>query len=240
MEIEISQKTLSWLLSILAIVIFSIIGVIVSPRKEDGTPMVLSPELARINQYVDDAANWAADMRQTEKELSRLLAVTSNDIFSQTKDANQVYGDMQRVQSQIDQSRIPPTLEGLHELLVQTSVAHIEAVRAITIVINEPSDLRKNEAASLLEIAIANLNRVYTNPWLSEDRGTSIDVTVPTLIPSPTVTLTPTPVPTFTPIPTPTLSETEIAEITETAIMQETINVQMTQTATVATATTKP
>ena len=171
MEIEIPRRLVQHMLSIL-LVIGSLIGplvfgILTSLNNEDDRPLLLSPRLARLNEYRRDVRIWVQIYQNTDAALTALLEESSNDLFDQNNQVNQAYQQVKQVVEIIDQQPIPPTFESLHALLEQTTRAYLETTLLVTRWVSESGDENRQAVDAALSSAHEQLERLNVNPWIN-------------------------------------------------------------------------
>jgi hypothetical protein len=176
MEIEIPRRLVQHLLSILLVIGPLVVGILTSPYSEDDRPLLLSPRLARLNEYRRDVRLWVQTLQNTDAALTLLLEETSSDVFDQNNQVNRVYQQVKQVVEIIDQEPIPPTFEGLHELLDQTTNAYLETTLLVIRWISESGDENQQNAEAALSSAHEQLERLYVNPWINPRINPRIEV----------------------------------------------------------------
>jgi hypothetical protein len=166
MEIEIPRRLTWYMLSILLVIGPLLIGILASPHAEDDRPVLLTPRLARLNEYRRDVRSWVKVLQEADVELATLLEEPSDDLFDQNARINRVYQYSKQLIETIDQTAIPPTFEPLHELLGEVAKAYLETAALVARWISEPGDENRQAAGVALSSAHELLNRLYANPWI--------------------------------------------------------------------------
>jgi hypothetical protein len=82
MEIEIPRRMVQHILSILLVIGPMVLGILTSPYNEDDRPLLLSPRLARLNEYRRDVRIWEQMLQNTDAALTVLLEDSSSDLFT--------------------------------------------------------------------------------------------------------------------------------------------------------------
>jgi len=166
MEIEIPRRLAWYLFSVLLVITTLFIGVIVSPYSEDRRPLLLTPRLARVNQYRKDVRAWAKSLQEVDTGLNAILDEPSDNLFDQNYQIDQVYQKSRQLSEAIDQAAIPPTFEAFHQLLADAVNAYMDASSQVSQWIGEPAEENRQSAETALSTAHELLNRLYANPWI--------------------------------------------------------------------------
>jgi hypothetical protein len=166
MEIEIPRRLAWYVLSVLLAITPLLIGILTSPYSEDKSPFLLTPRLARLNQYRQEVRTWVKSLQEADTQLKTLLDEPSDDLFDQNYQINQVYQNSRQLVEAIDQTEIPPTFESFHGLLGETVNAYLDASSLVSQWISEPGEENQQAAGAALSTAHELLNRLYANPWI--------------------------------------------------------------------------
>jgi len=166
MEIEVSRRLLSFGLVLMVILVPLLAGMHASPLTVEGRPLLLTPRLARLNAYQQEVQTWIHTFQQIDEGLSTLLADDQADLFAQNERLNDYYQQMNFTVETLDRTPVPATLEPLHDLLVTTAQAYLEATLLAARWISEPAPGNFQAAQSALTASAELLQRLYANPWI--------------------------------------------------------------------------
>ena len=144
----------------------AVLGRVVSPVGEDGKPAPLSPRLADVTAYQRDARRWAGDLQEVQAGLDALLANPAGDLLAQDTQCNTLHERLISLQSEVDGTRVPPTLETLHTGVQDSVTATLNAAQAVTTWISEPTQENYVSAGNALHTAKDSLTHVDQNPWI--------------------------------------------------------------------------
>ena len=97
MEIEIPRRLAWYVLSVLLAITPLLIGILTSPYSEDKSPLLLTPRLARLNQYRQEVRTWVKSLQEADTQLKTLLDEPSDDLFDQNYQINQVYQNFRQL-----------------------------------------------------------------------------------------------------------------------------------------------
>ncbi len=166
MEIEIPRRLAWYLFSVLLAITPLLIGMLISPYTEDKRPLVLTPRLAKINQYRKDVRTWVKTLQEVDTGLNAILDEPSEDLFDQNYQIDQVFQKSKQLSEAIDQAAIPPTFEAFHQLLADAVNAYLDASSQVSQWISEPGEENRQSAENALSTAYELLDRLYANPWI--------------------------------------------------------------------------
>lgn len=166
MEIEVSRRLLSFGLVLMVILGPLLAGMHASPLTDEGRPLLLTPRLARLNAYQQEVQTWVHTFWQIDEGLSTLLADDQADLFAQNERLNSYYQQMNLTVETLDRTPVPATLEPLHDLLVNTAQAYLEAALLAARWISEPDPGNFEAAESALFTSAELLERLHANPWI--------------------------------------------------------------------------
>lgn len=170
-EIEISEQQLQRIgLILLALaVIFAVIGGFTSPLDENGKPVLLLPEVKSFEDYRRSGREWLEQMLVLDSELSGILSSeNSGDLFTQSKQAQQMLQRAVTLAKEIDQVNVPAAAVGIHDQLYATSMAYLETARLTMRWIGAPEEATKQQIKAKLEQARSGRNALKENQWLKQ------------------------------------------------------------------------
>lgn len=169
-EIRISEAILQklgmLLLGILAGFIF--VGTLVSPRDEQGNPVLLSPDVKAVQDYRSSARGWMERFSSIDSEVKRIVsAETQGDLFSQSQSAQGILQQTVELAQQIDRTNVPPIAIGLHDEQSSTAMAYVEAARSALQWVSAPGQDNHDQAIQKLEAARKLKDQLEGNQWLT-------------------------------------------------------------------------
>ena len=170
-EIEISEERLQRIgLIILALaVIFSVIGGFTSPLEEKGKPVLLLPEVKAFEDYRRSGQDWLQQMVVLDTEIDGVLAGdNSGDLFTQSRQAQQMLQHAVNLAKDIDQAVVPAAAAGIHEQLYSASMAYLEVSRQTMRWVSAPDNAQKEQINTKLDEARQARITLEDNPWLNQ------------------------------------------------------------------------
>lgn len=170
-EIEISEERLQRIgLIILALaVIFCVIGGFTSPLDESGKPVLLLPEVKAFEDYRRSGQDWLKQMVALDTEIDGVLAGDdSGDLFTQSRQAQQMLQHAVNLAKDIDQAVVPTAAAGIHEQLYATAMAYLEVSRQTMRWVSAPANSQKEQIITKLDEARQARITLEDNPWLNQ------------------------------------------------------------------------
>jgi hypothetical protein len=171
-DVEIPKSSLRAILRVLFIlaVVIGLIGLgrLNSPVGENGLPILLSPRLAQVTGYQHAAQRWAGELQEIQDGLSALLSTPGTDLLTQDGQANALYGRLATLQSELDGTKVPPTLGILHDAIQDAVNQSMLAATGTIVWISEPTSDNQATALNALTEAASALKQVHENPWMQE------------------------------------------------------------------------
>ena len=169
-EIEI-PRTLLHRSSVVLLIGLGLAGLVLlgyrnSPLSREGQPVLLSPRLAGITRYQHAAFAWAGELQGVQAGLGSLLANPPADLLEQDGRANAIPDRLALLQSEVEGTTVPPTLQVLHTAIQNTLDQSTRASAATLTWISEPSAQNYTTALDSLELAAAALARLDQDPWM--------------------------------------------------------------------------
>jgi hypothetical protein len=169
-EIRISEdmlQKLGWIL-LGVTVVFTLLGVIVSPRDEQGKPVLLLPDVKAVQDYRRTAQTWTESFAGLDGEIDRVISTNpEGDLFTQSQSTQQTLQHAVQLAKQVDRASVPPIAMGVHEKAMATAMAYLEAARSALQWISAPDQTNHDQAAQTLEIARTSMDELEANQWLT-------------------------------------------------------------------------
>lgn len=161
-EIHIPVTTLV----ILALLVLLAIGGIASPRTEDGRPLLMLPDIKAVNEYRQLAREADKELRLVDGKIAAALGGNTDDLFGQTRRAQEAFEHILRVSEELDQQDAPPALVGLKADLNQIAISYLEAARLTLRWLSTPTQANEDQAQAKLVEARASLIELEKSQWL--------------------------------------------------------------------------
>jgi hypothetical protein len=169
-EIHISEEKLQkigWILLCLTI-LFTIIGVFVSPLDDQGKPVLFLPEVKTLKDYRHSAQSWLAELSILDGEISNLIsAEQQGDLFSQSRAAQQTLQHAVELVQQVDRTRVPPIGMGLQEQMLSISLSYLETARSALQWVSLPEKSNLEQAGKQLADSRVLKSDLESNPWMN-------------------------------------------------------------------------
>lgn len=141
-----------------------VMGWAASPLDAEGRPVLLLPDVKRIEDYRGKVRDWKSELRLLDGRLTTLLS-GSGDLLSQSREGQRAFEDGLRIAKQVDAEEAPATLEGLRSMAVDTSLAYLEASRGVLEWISAPKGENYETAVGLIQSAREKLTNLEDSPW---------------------------------------------------------------------------
>jgi hypothetical protein len=171
MEINVSRRTLRRLALGLVLpavlVALTLLGRSATPRDASGEPLLLSPSLKATLAYRAGARAWVEALHALDGGLETLLT-ENGDIYHQTQAVDSLLNRAMRLAQDVEVRRAPAVLAGLRVALSATSLAYLDASRAVADWVGAPTPERLEAAQAALSAARELLAQTELNRWLQE------------------------------------------------------------------------
>lgn len=138
-----------------------------TPRRTDGTPLLLLPGTRAVQNYRRQAQDWVKIFQEIDGQLAVLFSSTSRDLMQVSREAEKTNRALLHLYQEIDQKTPPEPLQSLQEQLLETVLAYLKAdsLGLTWISSGEEADLK--EARSDLVEAHSLLKALSSSPWIS-------------------------------------------------------------------------
>lgn len=153
-------------LVILVLLVLLAIGGIASPRDEDGRPLLLLPDVKSVEGYRRLARDADKELRLVDGKIAATLNGEVDDLFGQTRRAQEVFEQILHISEGLDRQEAPPALVGLKEDLTRTATSYLEAARLTLRWLSIPSPANAEQARARLAEAQAGLTELEKSQWL--------------------------------------------------------------------------
>jgi hypothetical protein len=148
-------------------VLFTAIGGFVSPIDDQGKPVLLLPEVKAVEVYRRSAQSGISELTVLDGEIARVIAADQQgDLFTQSRSAQQTLQHAVELAQQVDRTRVPPIAIGLHEQILSTTLAYLEAARSAMQWVSAPEKKNQDSATLMLEEARKMKSELEANQWL--------------------------------------------------------------------------
>lgn len=149
---------------ILFVLALGVMGWVASPLDAEGRPVLLLPDVKRIEDYRGKVRDWKSELRLLDSRLTTLLA-GGGDLLSQSRDGQRSFEDSLRIAKQVDAEEAPASLEGLRAMALDTSLAYLEASRGVLEWISAPRQENYEAAVERIQSAREHLADLEDSPW---------------------------------------------------------------------------
>jgi len=169
-EILIPEEKLrkfGWILLGLTI-LFTIIGMFVSPLDKQGKPVLFLPEVKALEDYRRSAQNWLSELSILDGEIALVLSTEQQgDLFSQSRAAQQTLQHAFELVQNVDRTRVPPIGMGLQEQILSTSMSYLETARSALHWVSLPEESNLEQAIQQLADSRLLKSDLESNPWMN-------------------------------------------------------------------------
>src|SRR5574338_417957 len=114
---------------LLTLLMLTTLGWVVSPRNQQGRPLILMPDVKSVEEYRRLAERTSQELKLVDGELSGILGGDSSDLFGQTRSAQRSLEHILKVVQDVDRHEAPPALVGFRDELNHVSLTYLEAAR---------------------------------------------------------------------------------------------------------------
>jgi hypothetical protein len=147
---------------------FVLLGALVSPRDEQGNPILLSPDVRAVQDYRSAAHGWMEEFSSLDSEIGQLISVNvQGDLFTQSRSAEQILQRAVTLAQDVDRTSVPPIAMGLHEKVSSAAMAYVEAARSVLQWVSAPEQTNRDIAVKNLDIARKLKVDIEANQWLT-------------------------------------------------------------------------
>ena len=147
------------------------VGVAVTPRDDEGNPMILSPSLWATERYREQVQQWIGELMEIDRRLTVLLEqdideANSTELYHQSQEMQDVGEKASTLDQQVTFAESPVSMVGLAEQAKTTAKAYLESAVLTSRWLNAPSETGQREALESLEQARLRREELENSRWL--------------------------------------------------------------------------
>lgn len=174
MELQLSRRTLKRVLRVLGslglltAITLGVYGVgfNVSPRTEQGRPVLYSPAVRAAVTYQRRVAGWLTELDQIGDALNRLLTDMSADLYSQNSQAEAALGQTLQIAQAVAVQSAPTALTTVASQMTDVSLIYYQAAQSVAAFVAAPSDDRLALAVAAVDRARGLAQALVGNRWV--------------------------------------------------------------------------
>ena len=163
---QVTKSEYFWFAVLLFVLALGFLGWVVSPLDPEGRPIILLPDVKRVEDYREKVGTWTSDLRLLDGRLTTLLA-GNGDLLSQSREGQQTFEDSLQIAKEADAEEVPAALAGLRSMVVDTSLAYLEASRSVLLWISAPKQKNYEAAIALIQAARGRLAELEGSSWIT-------------------------------------------------------------------------
>lgn len=149
-----------------ALIFFGVLGWFSSPVSREGRPVLLLPDVKRVETYRLQASNWLKQLSGLQGQSAVLLSGNRSDALSLSRKAQRLYLDSIDLFEEVDTSVAPQVLAGVHQRIKECIGGQVEVTYNLLLWISDPNERTHTAALASLESAGEALEALKANPWM--------------------------------------------------------------------------
>lgn len=166
LEVKLDPLQRAGVVLLVLAIIFTAVGIFVSPNDESGKPILLLPEVKQMETYRRSSFQWIDNFHSLDGQIATIAADQKGDLFSQSREAQAALQMAVHQAQEIDRTAFPPSAVSLHEALVSTSLGYLEAARKMMIWVGAPEEPKRVQMEENLNQSRQALETLEKNKWL--------------------------------------------------------------------------
>lgn len=166
MAYKVSKNELVLIGIIILGAIFGIVGWTTTPTDDRGQPLLLLPDVKKVEDYRKKAKNWVEELTLLDGRLAVLMGGNSNDLYSQSKSSQNLFNDYVNIVKEIENTESPAALTGLKNMLDETASSYLNACQSALIWVSNATDENHAATENLINDAQNNLNQLENSTWM--------------------------------------------------------------------------
>lgn len=149
----------------LALVIFGVVGWLVTPKDEKGQPILLLPDVKSVEDYRRKAKDWTEDFGLLDGRLAVLLSGNTKSLYSQSNSSQKIFSDYVKLAQEIENTEAPAALTGLKDTLVNTAYGYLSACQSALKWVSDPSTENLDATKALVKEAQQSFSELENSTW---------------------------------------------------------------------------
>ena len=163
----ITKTQLAIFITLVAVIVFGVVGWIVTPKDEKGQPVLLLPDVKSVEDYRRKAKSWTEELKLLDGRLAVLVSGNPKSLYSQSRNSQNLFSDYVKISQKIENAEAPAALTGLKDMLFNTSVAYLNAGQSALIWVSNPSDENLASTETLINDAKDYLKELEHSTWMN-------------------------------------------------------------------------
>ena len=149
-----------------ALLIFGVLGWFNSPLSLDGRPVLLLPDVKRVETYRLQASRWVKQLSALEGQSAVLLSGNRSDPLTLSRKAQRLYLDSIGLFEEVDTSLVPQVLTGVHQRIQECVQGQLEVTQNLLLWTSDPNELTHAAALTSLESLREEIAALKNNAWM--------------------------------------------------------------------------
>jgi len=149
-----------------ALIFFGVLGWFSSPLSQEGRPVLLLPDVRRVETYRLQAFGWVKQLSALEGQSAVLLSGNRLDPLTVSRKVQRVYLDSIGLFEEVDTSVAPQALAGVHQRVQDCVQGQLEVNQNLLLWVSEPTELTHSAALTSLESAQDAFEALKDNAWM--------------------------------------------------------------------------
>ena len=161
-----SKSEITLVIVFVVAIVFGVVGWMVTPTNEKGQPILLLPDVKKVEDYRSKAVKWSKEFQILDGRLATLMSGNSASLYSQSNTSQDLFADYVKLAQEIQNTEAPASLTGLKDSLLGTSDTYLNAGQAALKWVSNPTTENYELAQSLIDTAQESLSLLESNTWI--------------------------------------------------------------------------
>jgi hypothetical protein len=163
---EITIPKWAWMVG--AVLAILLLGIGITPRGNDGRPLLLSPDVKAVEDYRRSLVAWHAKLAELDGRIAMVLSNDyGGDLFSQSSEGQKVLNETIQILEEIDQTPTTAAAVPARNLALNAASATLSAAQLALLWISAPTSANLDTAGQALELARTNLTTLEASQWMT-------------------------------------------------------------------------
>lgn len=160
-----NKSEIALILITAALIIFGVVGWLVTPKDEKGQPILLLPDVKAVENYRRKAKDWTEEFGLLDGRLAVLLSGNTKSLYSQSKSSQDLFADFVKLAKEVENAEAPVALTGLKDTLINTSYSYLSATQSALVWVSDPSAENLVSTETLVKDAQLLKSELENSTW---------------------------------------------------------------------------
>lgn len=161
-----NKSEITLIIIVISILVFGAIGWRTTPKDEKGQPVLLLPDVKKVEDYRRKSGGWVEELKLLDGKLAVLMSGNTDSLYSQSKNSQDLFADYVKLAQEVENTEAPASLTGLKDELINTTYAYLNAGQSALKWVSTPTTENFDTTQDFIETAQSLLSNLEKNTWI--------------------------------------------------------------------------